>query len=505
MLLAIVTIYLLKAIFLMLFTWFQLFYVAKIEAELSRKLYHAYLKRDYNFFTKINSSELIRNITEEVSKFTYYIIQQGLTLFLETIIVIFISVFLFFFNPKITFLLLVFCLAISLCMIKFTKKKISEWAKDRQFHAKMKIQHIQQGIGAIKEIKILGNEQIFLNYYDKHNKRYASISHYFNMVTQSPRIVLEFFAILFFTSIIAISYLSGVKNTEILITLGVFSAAAFRLIPSFNRLNTGIQNIRYGKPSIEILYKEKLNSIDKKDAMKFGYNKVSNLKQTNFFNSKIKVENLNFGYNYENVLENVNLEIDKNSIIGIVGKSGSGKSTFVDLLLGLYAPVKGKIYIDNKDLSLISEKWRKLIGYVPQSIYLIDDTLRKNIAFGEKEEFIDDEKILNALKLAQLDKFVEKDLKHGINTNIGERGIKLSGGQRQRIGIARILYKNPQIIILDEATSALDIDTEKKIINTIDNIKLEKTIFIISHRESALKICDQIYEVKNKKLSLKNL
>ena len=492
-------IYFVKAISLMFFSWLQFSYVAKLEATLSKKLYQSYLTRPYNFFTKVNSSELIRNVTEEVNRFTFYIIYQGLTLFLEIIIVFFISIFLFIFSPKITSLLLIFCVIISFFLVKFTKNKIINWSKERQFHSKMKIQHIQQGIGGIKEIKILGNEENFLKYYDKHNQRYAILDKYFNMVSQCPRIVLEFFAILFFIFIIITSFTSGISNTEILVTLGVFSAAAFRLIPSFNRINVGFQTLRYGITSIDVLYDEK-SSLGQKKYYNHEKKNISNIEKTKFFEKKIKIQDLSFGYDTENILEGINLEIKKNSVIGIIGKSGSGKSTFIDLLIGLYTPNKGKIFVDEKDLSFSSNSWRNLIGYVPQNIYLLDDTLRKNVALGINNDSIDDEKVKLSLKLSQLEDFTENKLEDGINTNIGERGIKLSGGQRQRIGIARALYKNPEIIILDEATSSLDLDTERKLINTIQNIKHEKTIIIISHRASTLNICDKVYEIKDKRL-----
>ena len=214
----------------------------------------------------------------------------------------------------------------------------------------------------------------------------------------------------------------------------------------------------------------------------------------------IRIKDLTFAYNSENILEDINLEIKKNSVVGIIGKSGVGKSTLIDLLIGLYIPNKGKIFIDDNDLSQTTSSWRNLIGYVPQNIYLLDDTLKKNVALGITDNLIDDDKVRLALKLSQLDGFVEDKLEKGINTIIGERGINLSGGQKQRIGIARALYKNPDIIILDEATSSLDLDTEKKLIDTIQDIKSGKTIVIISHRASTLKICDKIYEIKNKKI-----
>ncbi len=485
--------YFIKAVFLIIFSWMQYFYVAKLEARLSKSLYSYYLIRPYNFFTKVNSAELIRNITEEVNKFTHYIINNGLTLFLEIIIIIFMSSFLFIFNPKITLYLIIFCLIISIIMLRITKKKVMKWSNERQLHSKMKIQHIQEGISGIKEIKILGKEDFFLNYFDKHNERYTKISQFFNIVTNLPRIILEFLAILLFILIITTSYVSGSANDEILVTIGVFSAAAFRLIPAFNRLNVGYQNLRFGLPTIDTLYSEKV-SLLKNFGKKTLNNKNKNIEDKEIFKDKIEIKNVSFSYDDKKILNDLNLEIKKNSIIGLVGESGSGKSTLVDILIGLHEFEYGKILVDNIDISKLGRSWQNIIGYVPQNLYLLDDSLKKNIALGVDDNLIDNEKIINCIKLSQLDQFIFNDLRDGLETNIGERGIRLSGGQKQRIGIARALYKNPEILVFDEATSALDFETEKKILDTIYSIK-DKTIVIVSHRLSTLKICDNIYKL----------
>lgn len=494
--------YFLKAIFLFFFSWLQFSYVAKIESKLSKNLYAFYLARPYKFFTEVNSSELIRNITEEVNKFTYYIINNGLSLFLEIIIILFISLFLIIYDPKTTTILLLLCFLISLIILKITKSKINKLSEERQHHSKMKIKHIQQGIGGIKEIKVSGNELLFLKYYDEHNKKYNQISKFFNIFTNLPKIILEFFAIIFLIFIIFFAYFTGIKSTEILITLGIFAAAAFRLIPSFNRLNVGYQNFRYGLPSIEVLYKEKINLINKKLIYEKKINQVK-LKRDSIFQKEIMLKDLEFNYSQENILKNINIKIKKNTVIGLVGKSGSGKSTLVDLILGLRNPSKGKILIDNeKDINDLGQDWRNIIGYVPQNLYLLDDTLKKNIALGINLESIDELKILKAIKSSQLENFVKNNLDKGLETSVGERGVRLSGGQKQRIGIARALYKDPEILIFDEATSALDHDTEKKIIDTINTLKNKKTIIIISHRLSALNICDTIYELKDKTINI---
>ena len=491
-------VYFLKAIFFFLFTWMQYTYVAKIESNLSQSLYAYYLARPYKFFTEVNSSELIRNITEEVNKFTYYIINNGLSLLLEIIVIFFIGTFLLIYETKATIILLILCSLISLLILKISNSKVSKWALERQFHSKMKIKHIQQGIGAIKEIKVSGKESFFLKYFNQHNENYNRISKFFNIITNIPKIILEFFAILFLIFIVTTAYFSGINNTEILITLGIFTAAAFRLIPSFNRLNVGYQNFRFGLPSIDIIYKKKLNLIKSGKLFRLETIKHTSAKK-DMFKKELEIKNLDFDYGNDKILKNINLKIKKNSIIGLVGKTGAGKSTLVDIILGLQIPTNGNLFLDGKNINEISHNWRGIIGYVPQNLYLLDDTLKKNIALGIDPDQMDNERILSVLQSSQLENFIG-NLEKGLQTTVGERGIRLSGGQKQRIGIARALYKDPEILIFDEATSALDYQTEKKIIDTINSLKNQKTIIIVSHRMSTLNICDEIFELRDRTL-----
>ena len=280
---------------------------------------------------------------------------------------------------------------------------------------------------------------------------------------------------------------------DLIPTLGVFVAAAFRMIPSINRIMAALQKVTFSRPVIEVIYNEL------KDIRKIKRDNIEPIPKIHLLD-KITIENINYAYNdsNKNVLENVSFSILKGSCVGIIGKSGSGKSTLIDIMLGLLQPTQGYVKIDAMDINGNDnlKKWQSAIGYVPQNIYLIDDTLRKNIAFGINENEIDEYAIQNSIIASQLSDFVN-ELPEGLETMVGERGVRLSGGQRQRIGIARALYNNPDILFFDEATSALDSNTETGVMESINSLKGNKTIIIVAHRLSTLENCDKIYKIEN--------
>jgi ABC-type multidrug transport system fused ATPase/permease subunit len=284
-------------------------------------------------------------------------------------------------------------------------------------------------------------------------------------------------------------------------TLSVFAVAAMRMLPSFNRITGYIGGIMFNKPSIDAVYKD-LIEID--DLMK-NIERYEGDAKPLILNENIKFENLTFAYpeSDKNVLDNVNLTIDKNSSIAFIGASGAGKTTAADVLLGLLEPQNGKVTVDGEDIQKNMQAWHGCIGYIPQTIYLMDDTIRNNITFGIPKDKIDENRINQVLKEAQLDEFV-KTLSEGLDTMVGDRGVRLSGGQRQRIGIARALYRNPQVLILDEATSALDNDTEKEVMQAIDGLHGTRTLVVIAHRLSTIAKCDRIYEVGNSQIVERN-
>jgi ABC-type bacteriocin/lantibiotic exporter with double-glycine peptidase domain len=285
--------------------------------------------------------------------------------------------------------------------------------------------------------------------------------------------------------------LQGKPIEHLIPTVGLFVAAAFRMLPSITRIMNSIQIIKISNNSIDILYDEFKSFIN--------YDISSHSNDSITFNNNIKLHNIGFSYNNSKFIEGLNLTIIKGETIGFIGQSGSGKSTIIDILLGLLKPKMGKILVDDKNVENNLRSWQDKIGYVPQTIFLTDDTLINNIAFGIEVNEIDNEKVLKCIQMAQLEEFIDS-LPLGLHTFVGERGVRLSGGQRQRIGIARALYTNPEVLFLDEATSALDVNTEEHIMNMILQLKGEKTIIIVAHRHSTVKICDKIFKINHGKI-----
>ena len=376
---------------------------------------------------------------------------------------------------------------------RFTKTRVVKWGEERQNIGAIKNQILFQGLGGVKDIKLMNRGEHFLFEYSQSNYNLSKIRIKVNTLSQIPRLYIEVFAVMGLVAFI-LSMVAQNKPVQVLIpTLGIFAAAAFRLIPSINRIMTYMQGIQIAKPVINLLYDE-FKLLNTSIVVK------EEVKDLNF-NDKIILKNIWFTYSSKSklVLENISLEIKKGETVGFIGPSGSGKSTLIDLLLGLLEPERGEIIIDNTPLKSNNRAWQDKIGYVPQSIYLTDDSLRSNIAFGIDPKLVNDEAVNRAVNAAQLTEFI-LSLDEGINTFVGERGARLSGGQRQRIGIARALYHNPSVLILDEATSSLDNETEKGFMDAINNLKREKTIIIVAHRLSTVSNCDKIFKLKSGKL-----
>jgi len=482
-----------KTSFLIFLAFKQSEFVFSLQESLSQRLFSGYLRQSYTFHLQRNSAQLIRNILGEIGLFTTAANSAAL-LFAEIIVMSGIFVFLLFIEP-LGALAVIFILGIASYIFYFiTKTRILRWGESRQFHDGQRIQQIQQGLGGAKDIKLLGREVDFLNQYSIHNAATSQIGKKLSVMSALPRLWLELLAVVGL-AVLIISMLMQEKPMDMLIpTLGLFAAAAFRLMPSANRILTAAQSLRSALPAINTLHAE--------------FSLINNSrepKQTIIIQLNEELELRNVDYAYEgasvNALCNVNLSIQRGTTIGFIGESGSGKSTLIDVILGLLLPNQGQVLIDGCDIMAGQRSWQDQIGYVPQSIYLLDDTLRRNVAFGIEENQINDRAVQSAIKAAQLEDFVA-GLPEGLDVNVGERGVKLSGGQRQRIGIARALYHDPEVLVLDEATSALDTDTEKGVMQAIFNLKGTKTILIIAHRLSTVASCDKLYRIEQGRLSL---
>ena len=495
-LISIFIVYLLKTIFLSFLTWHQSLFIFGLDANISKKLFKNYLYQDYTFYLKINSSKLIQNINVEVSNFIYSFALPLIIFITELLIIIGISILLMIIEFKGFFLILILFGSFSFAYLFFTRKKLKKMASERFIHQTLSVKDVQQGIRSIKDVKVLGKEKEFYEYFKFHINNYTKMAGKTFFIQNLPKFILELFAVA--VLIISISFLlnSNYEIGNIIVITGIFAAASFKILPGVNRIMNSFVSMRYGYASLEEIYQDLQTETKKNNYIK------NNIRSKLPFKNFIKFKNIYYSYpeNKEIILNNINLEIRANTTIGLLGESGSGKTTFIDLLIGILNPAKGEIKVDGKDISSNLRKWQNNIGYIPQFIYLIDDTIKKNIAFGLNEEIIDIGKMENVLEVSQMKNFVET-LPKKIETKVGEFGVRLSGGQRQRIGIARSLYNNPNLLVMDEATNSLDEEIEKKIMNSIYLMKGKKTILISSHKKSILDKCDIILKFESGKIT----
>jgi ATP-binding cassette, subfamily B, bacterial PglK len=491
-----ITAFLIKTIIYAFVLWKQAKFSFGLLESLSIRMFSGYINSSYEYHLQNNSSKLLNNSTNEIGMFIKNLITPALSLLTELIVVLALIILLLFVAPVETIYISTLMISMIWIINYGTKNKISKWGKERQFHQEKVIFNLQQGFSAIKDIKIIGCEFEFIKRYKYSNKNNIRVIKNQHVVQQLPRLILDLGVIIMIMILVGLMSLSGSSADDIIPILGIYAAALYRILPSSNRVVSSIQTIKYGLPV--------LNSINL-EFRKINYNNNNNNNNnTNdeIINGAIEIQNLDFKYlndsNY--ILEGTSFNIDSGDIVGVIGSSGSGKSTLVDILLGLLEPTSGKITVSGIDINSNLLKWRSWIGYVPQTICLIDDSIRNNIAFGISSELISDTRVTNAVKMANLNSLVE-NLPDGLNSIIGENGVRLSGGQRQRIGLARALYRDPSILILDEATSSLDIETEKKIMDSIYSLSKKMTIIIVAHRVSTLNKCDYIIQVSNKKIT----
>ncbi|MDP3667901.1 MAG: ABC transporter ATP-binding protein [Sediminibacterium sp.] len=489
-----VFVYLIKAIFLIFLSWRQSKFSFDLSADMSKELFFGYLRQPYTFHLQRNSAELLRNIQSEINQFTN-VSMAVISLTLEFSVVMGVAFILIIAEPLGAIVVTSILALAAFVFHRITKNKLIEWGERRQIHVGLSNQHLLQGLGGVKDIKLMGREDYFLDEFSTHMDELAKVQVRMTTLSLIPRLYLELLAVAGLAGLIVTMVIQNKPLDLLLPILGVFVAAAFRMIPSVNRIMGAVQSIRYTEPVVNVLYDEfKLNNDSR---VLVGSQPIVKL----YFNNRLQIKELDFHYLNANkkALDRVSFEIKKGESIGFIGPSGSGKSTLVDAILGLLAPDKGEILVDGYDIQKNLRGWQDQIGYVPQSIYLTDDTLRRNVAFGIPDDQIDNTAVERAINAAQLVEFVES-LSDGLETFVGERGVRLSGGQRQRIGIARALYHDPAVLVLDEATSALDSATERSVMEAVSALQGDKTILIVAHRLSTLENCDKIYKINNGKI-----
>ncbi len=482
-------VYLFKSVYLGLLAWAQNRFISNLEARLSLHLFTIYLRQPYAFHLQQNSAILIRNVTTEVGVFTNNVVTPTLQLITESLVIAALCIMVMLIEPVGSIIIISIFSLTSLGFMKLTKKRTTRWGEIRQQHDGMRLLHLQQGLGGAKDVKLLGRDSEFINQYKIHTNARASVIQLNGTVQQLPRLLMEVLTIAAFALLVVTTLAQGGAIGDIIPKMGLFAVAAFRLIPSINRILAASQALKYCSPVIDILQKEL-------ELPKEETNRPERASKS--FKNQLILQNISYTYPAapSPALKNISLTIKQGTSVGFIGKSGSGKSTLVDILLGLLTPDSGSIEADGVDIQENMRGWQNQIGYVSQSIYLTDDTLRKNIAFGLPTEEINEESVKKAISAAYLTEFIEQ-LPEGLNTIVGERGVRLSGGQRQRIGIARALYHNPSILVLDEATSALDISTEKEVMEAVNALQGSKTIIIVAHRLSTIEKCDTVYNLAN--------
>ncbi len=497
MLAGLITIYIIKNAYLLVLYNVQYRFSFENQRLMERELLKSYLEREYTFHLKHNSAELQRNVLQDVMGM-YHTLSSGMTLLTEGGVCLALFIYLLYLDKTITigvvaFLVLIFGLYTAV----FGKRNNRIGMESRKATA-MRVQWVQQSLGGIKEIKILGREGFFLSSYDRNSAAYAKRQRQYQMTVTAPRPIMEAAGISALLGIIAFKLLRGVNASYFMPTLTTFAVAAFRVLPSFGRLSGAYGAIAFQKSAVEEVY----SGITKARNEKKEAGIQSKTKERIDMQEGIACEGVTFKYpeSDKTIFKDVNIKIPKNKSVAFIGPSGAGKTTLVDVILGILSPVEGKVLVDGKSIDQNIDAWHNMIGYIPQTIYLMDDTIRKNIAFGIDDNIVDDNRIWEVLKEVQLYDFV-KELPEGLDTYIGEGGARISGGQRQRIGIARALYTNPEVLVLDEATSALDSETEAAIMDAINSLMGSRTMIIIAHRLTTVEKCDIIYQVKNKKVT----
>ena len=490
--LGLVGIYLFKNLFLGFLVWRQTHFTYGVQANVSQRLFAIYLQQPYTFHLQRNSAELIRNLTGEVGIFTT-VLTSTLLLFSELLVLIGILTLIFLVEPIGALFVMVVLGGAAWSFFRLTRERITRWGVERQHHDGLRIQHLQQGLGGAKDVKLLGRESDFLMRFHTHNTKSARVWRLLVTLQSFPRLILEQLAVTGLAILVLAMLLQGRDMTSIIPTLGLFAAAAFRLMPSTNRILSAVQTLRYSLPVVDMLCEE-INLTTPEPAFQQTRN-------SEVFNNELSLTNITYHYPATTfpALDGISIKIRKGESVGFIGPSGSGKSTLVDLILGLLSPSAGHVKVDGYDIQLALRQWQDQIGYVSQTIYLTDDTFRRNIAFGLPDEQIDDAAVKLAIQAAQLEDFVSS-LSDGMETIVGERGVRISGGQRQRIGIARALYHDPEVLVLDEATSALDTAIENDVMQAVMALHGKKTIIIVAHRLSTVEHCDSLYRLDQGKI-----
>ena len=489
-------VFLIKNLYLMLLFYMQGKFVRESRYALANRIFKYYINLPYDEHSSLRPGVIIRELKHDINSTITFIFMQ-ITLIRETLILTAIFFLLVFTDPFMSVFILIVLGIPVITFYYFYKSSLKDKGKTLSDEEGKKNMIIEQGLGIIKETKILNKENYFINIYAKINARIERVAFFSYIISVTPRLFLEVAALSSVAAVAVFLTLLERPSETIIPIISLLAVSAIRLIPGLNLITSSLTTKRIVQAPFDIIV-EVVKKINLSNKQNLNNAFLSNGTKNKKFSNNIKFENVSYNYvgSKRRTIKNVNIEIFKGTSVGIIGKSGAGKSTLVDIILGLLKPNSGKVIIDGENADKEKNIWQTQIGYVPQNIYILDDTIKKNIIFGTGEEDIDESLLLEVIELAQLKSLVSS-LPDNINSIVGNRGAKLSGGERQRIGIARALYNKPNIMVLDEATSSLDIDNENKILNEIYQNKKDKTLIVISHRNNTVKYCDLIYVMEN--------
>ena len=485
-----------KNSYLALLVYLQARFSLNRESRISCDLLRRYLEMPYPLLLQRNSAELARNVTQEVSSLIAGILQPALIVLSEVIVLAFVFFLVAAVEPVIAMTGFALLGATGWIYARSVKHLLVRSGRERAASASARIRWVNQAIGSVKEIKLLGKEEFFVGAFNEESQRFGVSGRMAQTINGMPRLVVETVAVAMILAIIVGGQAQGRDLETVIPTMALFALAAMRLMPSVNRITPAINQIRYWLPALDTIYRDLIKA---PAGLQRTLSRTPTVAQDRHDGSSgaIVAEHVTFRYPGadRDAIVDVSLEIKAGSSVAFMGRSGSGKSTLVDILIGLLDPQAGAVFVSGQPLSDIRRQWQSRIGYVPQSIYLLDDSVRRNVAFAASDDDIDDERVWSALRRARVDGVV-RNIPGVLDGRIGERGARISGGERQRLGIARALYHDPLVLVLDEATSALDSQTENDIGETIRELHGNRTILIVAHRTSTVRQCDLVFFVE---------
>ena len=490
--LALILVFVVKNIYLAFLVYVRARYTTNRQVTISNRLFRAYLHSPYAFHLQRNTAELLRNTNSEAGAITGGVLLPMMSILMEFMVLIFVFVLLFAVEPFVSLITFGVFGTITVVFYRATRGKINEYAKEEQRHRKQSVQAVNQGLGGFKDARILGREQFFLGSYQESKWYQAKAARFKEMISAMPRLFLETMAVAGLLGVASLLVAQDRALETVIPTLALLGVAIVRLMPSFTKIAGSFTSLKWGERALKVVYDDVV-MLERED-MEFKKRQRGQEGKPLPFTREIRLDNLSYAYpgSTDAALEGITLAIPKNASVGFVGPSGAGKTTIIDVILGLLAPTKGHVLVDGIDIQERLPVWQRKIGYIPQSIYLTDDSIRRNVAFGMDDAEISDDAVWAALDAAQLLTLVE-GLPDKLDAFVGERGVRLSGGQRQRIGIARALYHNPEVLVMDEATSALDNQTEKLIVEALERLQGQHTMIVIAHRLSTVRNCDTLF------------